>query len=402
MNLGLPAVRGRRRLVLAMAVDSLGSGLFLPVSAVYFVVVKGLDVLAVGGALSLAALIAAAAGPVAGALVDRAGARTVVVASNAVRAVAFAGYPLGDEVWLAVLLVTLVEVGDNAYWPANAALLSRVASESEVRRWFALERAFRNAGIGLGAAMAGLLVTTVGRSGYTLIVVGNAVSFLLAGVVVATLSEGGRLSRSAAQSNEKAGGYRKVLTDRPFLAVLAANSLFVLCHMAFILLLTLYVVSTLQLDEWLAGMAFTANTVTVVTAQLHVTKMTERFDPVRILQSAAGLWAAGFTIFFLLLYVPTPWRIIGLIAAVGLLTAAELLETPTGMALVTTMAPEGLRGRYLGLHQLSWSLGGIVAPILLLGLLAADARLPWLALDIGCLLAAAVLLLLHRRKQVTP
>jgi MFS family permease len=56
------------------------------------------------------------------------------------------------------------------------------------------------------------------------------------------------------------------------------------------------------------------------------------------------------------------------------------------------LAPEQLRGRYLGVYQLSWSIGSAIAPALLTALLGAGAALPWVFLTAISLLAVPLVL----------
>jgi len=59
------------------------------------------------------------------------------------------------------------------------------------------------------------------------------------------------------------------------------------------------------------------------------------------------------------------------LAAVGVFTLGELIESPVLATVASEAAPDALRGRYLALHQASWNVSNTVAPALLTGLLAA-------------------------------
>ena len=66
------------------------------------------------------------------------------------------------------------------------------------------------------------------------------------------------------------------------------------------------------------------------------------------------------------------------------------------------MAPSRIRGRYLAVYQLSWTVGEIAAPGLLTFLLAREAVLPMLFLLALSLLALPLLALLERSSQADP
>ena len=84
-RLGWPSLGDHRRFVTAIAIDAVGSGVFMPVSVLYFLATTDLGLVQVGAALSLAALVALPAGPLLGGVVDRFGAKSVLLAGNALQ-----------------------------------------------------------------------------------------------------------------------------------------------------------------------------------------------------------------------------------------------------------------------------------------------------------------------------
>ena len=63
-RLGFPSVGHHRRFVTAIAVDAVGSGVFMPISLLYFLAMTDLSLVQVGSALSLASAVAMPVGPV--------------------------------------------------------------------------------------------------------------------------------------------------------------------------------------------------------------------------------------------------------------------------------------------------------------------------------------------------
>jgi MFS family permease len=390
--LGMPNVSGRRRLVVAVAVDSLGSGLFLPFSLIYFVKAHHLSLVSVGAALSLAALAAAAASPVGGLLIDRLGPRSVVVLSNLLRAFAFLGYPMADQTWLVAVLAAVVAWGDNVFWPATGALTTVVADPGQRPRWFAMNRTLQNAGLGLGGLCAGLLLTRNGEFGYQALVVINAFSFLCAaGLVGSWRRTGNDIQRHNAWPATKGGGYRMVVRDHSFMFLVAVNTLFALCHLTLTALLPVYLTIFLHGPSWLPAALFSLNTILVVLAQMTVSRLTEFYNRIGVLRLAARTWAVSFIAFALLAVGPEWWMLCGAGVGVVIFTVAEMLHLPASSTLVAEMSSEGLCGRYMSFNQLSWSIAGIVGPIMFTGLPSLSPTLPWTVL-VGCCLLALLLL----------
>ncbi|MEU3135236.1 MFS transporter [Streptomyces sp. NPDC006854] len=172
--------------IVAQAVDALGAGLFLAFAVVCFRTAEGIALVTVGLVLSAAALFSLPAGPLAGPVTDRIGPRRLAVASNLVRVPAFTGSVFTDAPWQLVALVTVTPWGESQFRPAAAALVAQAAGEGQRARWYAMERALRNGGIGAGGLLGSALVSWGGTGGYAAVVVLNAVSFLVAAALVGT------------------------------------------------------------------------------------------------------------------------------------------------------------------------------------------------------------------------
>ncbi|WP_033260813.1 MDR family MFS transporter [Amycolatopsis vancoresmycina] len=389
--LGLPRTRGRRPLVAAQAVDALGTGLFLPFAVVYFHAAKGLPLTAAGAALSAAALLALPAGPLAGPLVDRLGARRVVVIANLLRVLTFAGYVVAGSLWQLVVLAALTFWGEGLFWPASSALVAQVADDGQRARWYAMDRALRNVGIGAGGLAGGVLVAWGGVGGYTAIVLANAATFLVAAGLVASWRGSAAAPPHPLREAEARTGYRAVLADRAFRRVLVTVFVFALCDLAFTVLLSAYVIDTLGLPSWQPGLLFALNTVLVVAGQTVVASRLEGRGQPRVLQVAAAVWALSFLLFAVVPAAVPGAAIAVLTVATAVFTAAELLQAPTSSALTVALAPPHLRGRYFGLEELLWGAARVIAPVTFTALLAGSALLPWLVLAGCCGLAFAVL-----------
>ncbi|GAA0286158.1 hypothetical protein GCM10010302_25550 [Streptomyces polychromogenes] len=107
--------------------------------------------------------------------------------------------------------------------------------------------------------------------------------------------------------------------------------------------------------------------------------------------------AAAFAVFGLLLAVPGRLVALGLVPAMALFTLAEMLSMPPSGELGTSLAPEHIRGRYLGVFQLSWTVGNTIAPALLTMLLSRGPLWPWVVVGALNLLALPLVLSLGDR-----
>lgn len=392
-------IPGERALLAAMAVDSVGSGMYIPFSLVFFHHITGLSFAVVGAVLTTVGLIGMVALPLAGTAVDRYGARRVQFLLYGVRGAGFALYPFAGSLPAFAVVALGTAFGDRAFPAVQQAYLGEIAQGADRDRLQAAARALRNAGLGAGALLASVIVTVAGDRGFTAAAWLNAASF----GVAALLMRGVRATRRPEAVPVGAPGpvgYRLVLADRAFLGLTAANFLTALGYSALAVLFPLFIAGTLHAPQSLTGAAFTVNTVLCAIGGVAVARKIRRRGARRTRSAALGavLFAVAFAGLGVLGAVRphAGWAVAGAVfGLVALYTVAEMVHNPSSGTLAVAAAPEAVRGRYMATYQLSWSLAATLAPSLFTALIAADARLPWAVLVLTALSAAALLLRLE-------
>lgn len=392
-RLGIPSLKGTRGFLVATLIDALGSGLFMPFSLLYFHVVAGFPLAVIGLVFSIAAIFALFIPPLAGSLVDRFGAKRVVIAAQVLQGCGFLCYLVVHGLVVMGGSVLLVALGQRLFWSAYFTLLVDLTPSEERDQWFGLVGAAQNAGIGLGSFSAGLLVAQTGGAGYALLVIANALSFFLAaGLLIFS-------PHTAPHSHPRPSqrmNYRAVFQDHPFLAFTATNVIFALGSMLLGIGLPVYGVVTLHLPVWIIGSLLACNTILLATMQTLLVQRLKPYRRTRVLALAGGLWAGWCLLYAFALLIPPVARLPYLFGATGLYTLAELLHAPTSNALAAEASPEALRGRYLALFQMAFSLASILTPALFTILFTLSPGLPWLSGGILLLCASLAMYALER------
>ncbi|WP_329117359.1 MFS transporter [Streptomyces sp. NBC_01465] len=389
-------IPGERRMLVAMAVDATGSGMYVPFSLVFFHHITGLSFAAVGLVLTVVGLVGLGALPLAGSAVDRFGAHRVQLVLYGIRGAGFLLYPFAHSLPAFAAVALMTAFGDRAFPAVQQSLIGEIARGADRDRLQASSRALRNGGLGAGALLASLIVALAGDTGFTAAAWLNAASFALA----ALLMNGVRVVRCVPAERPQAG-YGLVLRDRPFLALTFANFLNALGYAALAILFPLYITTWLRGPAAMSGAAFTLNTILCAAGGVLVAARVRSRGARRTRSAALGsvLFAGSFVALVVLgtLRPGSAWLIgAALLAITVLYTLGELVHSPAAGALSVAAAPAELRGRYMAAYQLSWSLSAAVAPSLFTALLDVDGRLPWLLLAVTSLAAAALLLRLER------
>ncbi|GHJ48778.1 MFS transporter [Catellatospora sp. TT07R-123] len=393
-RLGLPRTRGNGRLLVALAIDALGNGVMAPFLLLFLGAWTGLDLLVIGSVLTAARLAALPLGMAAGPLTDRLGPRRALVLSGAAQAAGTGGFLLCTGPAQVAACALLAAVGDAVFWVAYRSLTAAVVPEPDRPRWLGAQIALRNAAFAVGGLAAALVVAAPGRTGLAVLAAANAASYLVLAVMIGTWHPA--VAPTARHSDVDAVSYRVVLADRPYLLFVGVNLLLVVAMATPALLLAVYVGEVLHGPVWLVGVAFTVETVLIALCQTVVGRVLERRRRTSVLRWAALAFAASSAAYALLPAVPGGLLGPCLLGAVLITTAANLLEGPTGIGLVTDAAPDRVRGRYTAVYQLSWNVGKAVVPGAAAWLLDRGPAVPWLALTACCVLAYALLTRLSR------
>ena len=109
---------GSSALLLALFIQSIGNGLFYSFVLIYFHEVVGLPLARVGLAVTLASGIGLLANPIAGQVVDRAGAKQMVSLSQTIQAIGYASFFFANSIPMVVVVMMITMLGERIYWVA--------------------------------------------------------------------------------------------------------------------------------------------------------------------------------------------------------------------------------------------------------------------------------------------
>lgn len=374
--------------------NSFGNGIVFPFLAIYLHNVRGFGIATAGIAIAISAAAQLIAGVAMGPVIDRLGARRVLGAGLVIQAIGFGLLPLVSEPWHAYALLAFEGVGSAAFWPSQSTLISRLTPPARLHAAFAQQRVTMNLGVGLGGLTGGLIASVDSPTTFTVLFVLDALTFLAYFCVLALIHDPGT---RPLRDGETAGSYRDVLRDRLFLGLWSLNFLFVAAGYSLLNLLPPFVRDHGGLSERQIGVVFFFNTITIVLAQLPVSRWLEGKRRLRALALMPLLWAvawlgvdaAGYWLEATTAFVAI--TVFAIVFGVG-----ECLHGPAHQALVGELGGDRLRGRYFALHSMSWGLGGVAGPAIG-GLILATAPFAlWPLAAAVCLVAAAGALALER------
>jgi MFS family permease len=383
----------RRSLIAIRLAESIGKGVFISGSVVYFTLHVGLSAAQVGLGLSMAGLSALVSSVLFGIVADRMSRRRLLSFLFLALAVGFGLYTLVDSAAAFFALVVCVGFVEYGTSPTMSALMGTLVPPDERVRLKAMMRTVFNIGFSVGIGVASAAALSPDR--LVVIPLTTAVLMVVAATLVARLPEGERKAIP--------GGLKRfaAVRDLPFLGVIGVSAVLA-SHVTIVLVtLPLWALSRTSLPHFAVPLLLIVNTVFVILFQVRASKGAETVAGASQVARRSGYWLAGGCLVVALTALSDDVVLVtvALVAAVLILSTAEIMQSASAWGLGFGLAPEHAQGEYLGAFDLHVITQNIAGPAILSGVVVAFGLWGWLAIAAVVLVAAAVISRVARHSE---
>jgi MFS family permease len=379
-----PRLSGKTRLFLAgNFLSMLGTGLILPFMIIYLHEARGIALPVVGALMAAGAATGLIVVLVCGALLDRVGARLVlgmILLGQVVAEVALAWAHNTPTALPAVLLY-------GATWApmfgAISTMLNGLTLESALQqRAFAVNFATQNMALGIGAAVAAVVIRAHHPGTFQVLFLTNGLSCLLFAMLLPALPN----LRRTRVVNETRIGYRYVLSHRGLrLMILASLLLGFIGPGSFDSGVPAFASVAAHVSDHAIALSFTVNTAVIVALQMFTLRLVRRHRRSSALAAIGVIFAVCWAFLGLAEVVHgRDWRIVIVLVFTGLFGVGETVVAPTRNPLINSLADDRIRGRANSISGFASSLALIVCPAIVTSLLAAHLGGVWIALLCLC------------------
>jgi MFS family permease len=364
-------------MLLGILFSAIGNGLVLPYMFLFVHNILGFSTLTAGVLLSYGALSALVVSPIWGSLVDRYGARPVLMFSLVVSAISYASLSLVNTLFQLFFVFTFCCIGQSGMWPAQGAINTFLTPEHLRERIYGAQFAVLNLGIGIGGLLSSTWVKLDNARTFEILFIGDGISYLLYLSAVIFLGKVENKSIGALDSKPNDdSGWSTVLADRIFRKVWLISLFAIFCGYAQLEVgFAAFSTSEAGLQPRDLAWAFAANTFLIATCQLWVTKKLINHSRKFAISAAVLFWAlawAALALSGIKFISPLFWAI----ACQFIFGIGEMIWSPILPSIVNQLAPDHLRGRYNSASAATWQVGQIAGPAfasLMLGW-----KVPWL------------------------
>ncbi len=363
-----------------------------PFLMIYSTEKLGLSLTIVAGLMTFNSAMGLIFSLIAGPIIDRAGRKWIMVFSLALHGISYFFLGKADTLLEFYILMGLSGAVGPLYRIGANAMIADLLPDKDRIDGYALFRMTSNAAIALGPAIGGFLATSSYSLAFTFATIGLSIYALLISIFAKeTLPKNINTNK---ESISLRNNYTIILKDKPFLKFIFAFLLTQLCSSLIWVLLAVYMKTYFGIPENQFGFIPTTNAIMVVTLQVLITRFTKKHKPSLIMALGSFLYGIGVG------SVALGNSFWGFWVSMIIMTIGELIIMPTSNAYVAKLAPDDMRGRYMGLFSLTWGVAAGIAPVT--GGLMSDNfgfRSPWISAFFLGTLSALVFLSLYKSQK---
>ncbi|MFE2945094.1 MFS transporter [Streptomyces sp. NPDC059255] len=363
--------------------NAFGNGLFYPISILYFTRIVGIDTTRVGISLTVAGLFGLAAGLPAGRASDRWGSRRVLAVLWLGSGITMATYPLVHGYGGFLVVVVLFAVLNQASWGVKGALIADVLpfdTRVEARGYL---RMVGNVAMAMGGALGAVALQADTRTAYSVLLLFNAVTFLVPALRVGRLPLRSSAQHLTEQSASPPESRWRAVRDLPFLTVTALNAVLVLQVSLLEVGIPLWIVENTQAPRWSVSLLLVVNCVLVALLQVRATRRASDVPgAVKSMGRSGVLLGTACLVFALSAGLPPLWAVTVLVIAAVIQVLAEVLSAAGGWTLGYELADPRAHGVYQGVYNSGAAAAMMAGPALITVTAVAHGTVGWLALAI--------------------
>jgi MFS family permease len=291
----------------------------------------------------------------AGQITDMAGRKVVMIVSLLTNAILYSLLSHADTYASFAILMGLLGASNPLYRVGANAMLADLIPPEKRADGYALIRLSDNAGIAIGPTIGGFLAAA---SQYLAFYIAGAGLFLYGLLVLFFAKETlPQKANADTENNKSKDGYKRILRDAPFVSVMLNSTLGLITASFMWVLLPVYATQELGIPKQFYGFIPATNAMMVVLLQVIITQWTKRSPPLRMMALGMVFYAIGVGSVVLGVSFWGVWT------SMVIITIGELIIAPTGSTFVANIAPEHMRGRYMSIYSLSWSMSIGLGPI---------------------------------------
>lgn len=360
--------------------NTIGTGIYVTLGALYLTRIVGFSLTTVGTVFSVTLGLALLVMLSLGRLVDRRGPKGVYATLLVLQCVTMLSYSFVDDIRLFVCLAAIGAIADRGLNATVGGLIHCISGTHRRGVVRALLRSITNIGFAIGTGMAGLAVANGTGLAYRICLALIGMMYAIAAVLVVLMPVSspvttGPVGRSA--------GTKTVLKDRRYITVCLLNGLLALHFEILFFALPLWIALRTASPAWIASVALSINTAMVVLMQIPVSRRVQDIRKAKKFVRCSGV------IFFVSCCILGGSALVDTALAIGLLiacsvvyTVGEMFHSGAEFVFSFDLAPDSAQGEYQSAFALARGVSRAAGPGCLSWIIAWGGPLGWVVIGV--------------------
>ncbi|QXI25572.1 MFS transporter [Pseudomonas vanderleydeniana] len=342
-----------RRLMICSVTIVVSRAITSPLLTLFLSHKLGLNQQDIGLLLGIAVFIATLMSLYGGYVIDRLEKRRLLILAMLSSAIGFTLLTFAQNLYLTTLTLVITEAASALFLIGSKAIISENLPMGQRAKVFSLRYTLTNVGYATGP-MLGVVIAGVQPQAPFLIAAGIAFSsmFLMFGIAP-------RTEESSAKPSSFLDTLRTLRGDRTLILFTCGSLLNTIVHGRYTLYLSQYLLVTHSNQDALATLSaiLACNAISVILLQYQIGRFLKR-DQLRY-------WMGVGIAFFIIGLIGFSYatHLVSWCLAMFIFTLGEMIIYPAEYLFIDTIAPEHLRGSYLGAQNLA-ALGGAMSPVI--------------------------------------
>ena len=337
------------------ALSSLGTTMIWPFLLIFVSSRLNLPLATVTSLMTINSIAGLISSILVGSTLDRFGRKRVITIGIFGSGLVYLGYLGANQFWQFALLMGLSGLFGPLHRVGVSAMIADMFEGDQRRQAYALFRTATNIGFGSGPILGGLALQISYSFGLLAAFSGLSIFGLITLLFIReTLPAELRSEGESILTSLR--GYVEALKDKVFLHMLGAYTLQEICARLIWIILAVYSKTNFGIPEAIYGIIPTTNAAMVVFLQVLVTRMTRKHPEIKVMTFGASFYMLSMVV------VALSNGFWGFLLAMVVCTIGELITAPTATVFVANLAPPEKRGRYLGLHGLTFYVAMAIGP----------------------------------------
>lgn len=338
-----------------MLISTIGSSMIWPFLMLYVSKTLHLPLTQTATLLTLNAVMGLVFSFIAGPIIDRLGRKWVMVISLMGNGLMYILLSQAHTYLEFAVAQCLMGALNPLYRVGADAMMADLIPAEKRSGAYSIMRMSNNMGVSIGPAVGGIISSQSYATAFFIAAAGMTIyGVLLAFKARETLPT----SATVVKNKGLFEGYGKIFRHTEFMGFTAAFTFTSMLASLVWILLPVYANESFGIPENQYGFIPTTNAVMVVALQYVVTLITKRHKSLPVMAVGTAFYALGTAMIALFSGFWGFWL------CMVVVTIGELVVSPTATTYTANLAPADMRGRYMSIYGLTWSIASGIAPVL--------------------------------------